>query len=103
MKAELARRSLIPPRVVKLHVTTRYKAESGDYYACMQGDGNLCVYKRPSEFKFGTVQDMKYGPKKAEYYCVMQDDGNLCVYEHAGEGPAIFKWGSMQSPKGARY
>ena len=68
------------------------------FFAVMQGDGNLCVYRgsSPSDnrgFLWGALKESQPG---GQFFAVMQSDGNLCVYK--GTGPADnrgFLWGAL--------
>lgn len=78
------------------------------FFAIMQGDGNLCVYRGSAPdankgFLWGALN--KSQPNGA-YFTVMQGDGNLCVYK--GTGPADnqgFIWGALNKsqPNGAYF
>jgi hypothetical protein len=72
------------------------------YFAVMQGDGNLVVYRGSDPnnnhgFVWGSVQVGRYAPSAGTYFAVMQGDGNLVVYR--GSDPSDnhgFVWGSVQ-------
>ena len=75
-------------------------ADNRQYFAIMQGDGNLCVYRGSGPgnnqgFVWGSVQVGGYAPRPGYYLAIMQGDGNLCVYR-GGVSPQGFVWGSVQ-------
>ena len=89
-------------------------SDNKSYFAVMQSDGNLAVYKGtdPSHpdrnapnngFVWGSVQAGRYPANQGQYFAVMQSDGNLAVYK--GTDPSHpdrnapnngFVWGSVQ-------
>lgn len=79
---------------------------SGDYlvsnnrafFAMMQDDGNLCVYRGagPASNKGLLCSTLTHGLPIGNYFAIMQGDGNLCVYR--GTGPADNQgliWGAL--------
>jgi len=57
------------------------------FFAIMQGDGNLCVYKGSSP---GDNQGIMWASNsdkgQGNYFLLMQGDGNLCVYKGSSPG-----------------
>jgi hypothetical protein len=81
--------------------TGRYLlADNGAFFAVMQDDGNLCVYKgSPADkkaFVWGSAQVGGYQTAGGSYFAAMQDDGNLCVYKGSPADNKGFLWGSVQ-------
>lgn len=69
-------------------------AESKDFFAIQQGDGNFCVYKGsgPADNKGGVwCHSAKGVPAAGKYFAIQQSDGNFCTYK--GTGPADNKGG----------
>jgi hypothetical protein len=68
------------------------------FFAIMQGDGNLCVYRGsgPDANKGFLWGALGQSQPNGSYFTIMQGDGNLCVYK--GTGPADnqgFVWGAL--------
>jgi pathogenesis-related protein 1 len=90
-------------------------SDNKSYFAIMQADGNLAVYKgtdpdhpdrnAPNNgFVWGSVQAGQYPASQGQYFAIMQADGNLAVYkgtdpDHPDRNAPNngFVWGSIQS------
>lgn len=81
-------------------------SNNGLFFAALQPDGNLCVYRGtgPGD-NLGLLWSSRTsaGPI-GQYFLAMQGDGNLCVYK--GTGPQDNKgyfWGSQSSRQAGEY
>ncbi len=68
------------------------------FFAIMQGDGNLCVYRgsAPDASKGFLWGALGQSQPNGDYFSIMQGDGNLCIYK--GTGPSDnkgFVWGAL--------
>jgi|GEM_PF-4164854 hypothetical protein len=91
-----------------LRVGDYIQSPNGYYYAIMQEDGNLSVYRgtSPSDNQ-GYVwswshQALPLGP----YYAIVQEDGNLCVYRGAGPSDnqgGVWSWSHQSLPLGQYF
>lgn len=84
---------------------------SGVFFAIMQDDGNLCVYRGsgPSDERGESALWCwsNTSSPSGQYFTAMQDDGNLCVYpgspnDSSGEG-ALWCWSNKSSPSGQYF
>lgn len=68
------------------------------FFAIMQGDGNLCVYRGSAPdanqgFLWGALGQSQ---PNGNYFSIMQGDGNLCVYKGTGlSDNQGFVWGAL--------
>jgi hypothetical protein len=71
---------------------------NGLFFACLQGDGNLCVYRGrdPGDNIYGPALWCSMSQHAPPCFAVMQGDGNLCVYP--GTDPGTL----MAPPSGVR-
>lgn len=87
--------------------TNQYLVSSNKrYFAIMQSDGNLCVYKGPDPSHNGGLAWAAGSESAGEDACftVMQGDGNLCVYR--GTDPDNNKgllWGATRPQSYGNY
>lgn len=75
------------------------------FFAIMQGDGNLCVYRGagPAANKGFLWGALKQSQASADYFTVMQGDGNLCIYK--GTGPSDnqgYVWSALHESQPAQ-
>ncbi|RYZ81325.1 MAG: hypothetical protein EOO68_36015 [Moraxellaceae bacterium] len=72
-------------------------SNNGAFFALMQGDGNLCVYRGTPDVNKGFLWGaLSRSQPNGSYFTLMQGDGNLCVYK--GTGPSNnqgFVWGAI--------
>ncbi len=68
------------------------------FFAIMQGDGNLCVYRGagPAAQKGFLWGALSQAQASGNYFTVMQGDGNLCVYKGTPDARQGFVWGSLK-------
>ena len=68
------------------------------FFAIMQGDGNLCVYRGagPAAQKGFLWGALNHSQPAGNYYTIMQGDGNLCVYKGTPDARQGFVWGSLK-------
>lgn len=75
------------------------------FFAIMQSDGNLCVYRGagPAANKGLLWSALKQSQASGNYFSVVQGDGNLCIYK--GSGPNDnqgFVWGALHESQPAQ-
>jgi hypothetical protein len=73
-------------------------SNNGAFFAIMQGDGNLCVYRgaAPDANKGFLWGALPRSQPNGSYFTIMQGDGNLCVYKGTGPGDNKgFVWGAI--------
>jgi hypothetical protein len=64
------------------------QSPNGQYFAIMQSDGNLCVYRGsgPGDNRGGVWCCNRHSLPGGPYFALVQSDGNFCVYR--GTGPS---------------
>jgi len=79
-------------------------SENRAFYAVMQGDGNLCVYKGsgPGDTIGYLWCNMVTAPGGA-FYAVQQDDGNFCVYKGTPSASKGYHWCDMKTGAGRQF
>jgi hypothetical protein len=65
----------------------------GDYFACMQGDGNFVIYRGTDWSNYGPDLWSTGVHTEGEYFIYMQDDGNLALYPGTTEKHGQCLWG----------
>ena len=63
-------------------------AESGQFYATLQPDGNFVLYEAHAPFQAGSGNALwssqSFGKGQGPYRLTLQGDGNLCIYDGLG-------------------
>jgi hypothetical protein len=78
---------------------------NGQFFAIMQGDGNLCVYKGsgPGDNRGYVWCSMATAPG-GQFFLTMQGDGNLCAYKGTGPGDNRgYLWCTMATASGGQF
>jgi hypothetical protein len=80
-------------------------SDNGNFFAIMQGDGNLVSYQGSGPSNQGTphwASNTDFGP--GQYFAFMQSDGNFCIYR--GSDPThqgAFVWNSGTAREQGQY
>ena len=79
-------------------------ADNKAFYAVMQGDGNLCVYKGsgPTDSIGNLWCNMVTAPGGA-FYATQQGDGNFCVYKGTPQASKGYHWCNMKTGAGGQF
>ena len=84
--------------------TNQYlEAPSKLYYAIMQTDGNLCVYKGTPQASRGAIWCHNRTSPAGPFVTVMQSDGNLCTYVGTPTGYQRNLWCSYALRSGPSF
>jgi hypothetical protein len=102
--AQAATRRSVLPMNQPLRIGDALHSKNGLFFAGVQPDGNLCVYRTDLDkggvYLWGS-QAVGAGGK---FFAIVQGDGNLCVYHGAdtsSQGPWL--WGSQKTAGGGKF
>jgi hypothetical protein len=86
----------------RLNAGDQLESSNGAFFAIMQTDGNLCVYRKSagSNAQSNALWCLtNYGPG---CFAILQSDGNFCVYQNDVTRDG-YRWGSQKTSGGGQF
>ena len=95
--------SSVLPLNIPFNVGNTLVANNQQFFAVMQGDGNLCVYRGTPQAPGGYMWGSQATGGGGQFFTVVQGDGNLCTYFGSQSQPGAYLWGSQALSDGGQF
>ena len=91
------------PLNTPLNVGQTLLSNNRQFFAVMQADGNLCVYKGTPEKQGPYVWGTQATAGGGVFYTIVQSDGNLCTYRGTTSSQGPYLWGTQALGSGGKF
>jgi hypothetical protein len=91
------------PLNTALTVGSALVASNQQFFAVMQSDGNLCVYRGFPQNQGAYMWGSQATGAGGQFFTIVQSDGNLCTYYGSQSQQGAYLWGSQALSDGGQF
>ncbi|MEO6825246.1 MAG: hypothetical protein ABI167_11110 [Nitrosospira sp.] len=95
--------SSVLPLNTPLTVGDTLVANNQQFFAVMQSDGNLCVYRGNPQNQGAYMWGSQATGGGGQFFTILQSDGNLCTYYGSVANQGAYLWGTQALADGGKF